>query len=104
MILTVAVILASVGLLVSFFLFYHDGNASLVGEFCDDCDQFGRRTQTCVDDCDDECCFTDTSEPLAIAFVAAVGLSLVASVVGLGTAVAHLCFAFRLSSQPRKRL
>ena len=49
-VLAVAVIPTSVGWLVPFFLFYHDGNASLVGEFGDDCDQFGRRTQTCVDD------------------------------------------------------
>ena len=104
LILAVAIILTSIGLLIPFILLYNGGNSSFIGEFCDDCEQFGKRTQACVDICDDECCFTDMSEPLAIVLVAASGLSLVASVIGLGTSVAHLFFAFRLPSQPRKRL
>lgn len=104
LVLTVALILTSVGLLLPFILLYNGGNESLIGEICSDCDQFGKRTQTCVDDCEDECCFTDMSELLATVFVAFTGLSLVASVIGLGTAVVHLFFAFRLPSQAGKRL
>jgi hypothetical protein len=102
--LTVALILTSIGLLVPFVLIYNGGSESLIGEFCDGCDQFGKRTQTCVDDCDDECCFTNMSEPLAMVLIASAGLSLVTSVVGLGTAIAHLFFSFRLPPQSHKRL
>ena len=104
LVLTVALILTTIGLLVPFVLIYNGGNTSLIGEICGDCDDFGKRTQTCVDDCLDECCFTDMSEPLVILLGASTGLSLVASVIGLGTAIAHLFFAFRLPSNSGKRL
>ena len=104
LVLTVALILVSIGLLVPFILLYNGGNESLIGEYCDDCEQFGMRTQTCVDNCDDECCFTELSEPLAIVVIAAGGTSLLNSIVGLGTAIAHLFFAFKLPSQPHIRL
>ena len=104
LVLTVALILTSIGLLVPFILLYNGGNESVIGKFCDDCDEFGKQTQTCVDDCEDECCFTEMSEPLAVVLIASAGLSLVASVVGLGTAIAHLFFVFRLPSKPHKRL
>ena len=103
LVLTVALILVSIGFLVPFILLYNGGNSSLIGELCVDCDRFGQRTQTCVDDCDDECCFTQLSEPLAVVFIASAGVSLLASVVGLGTAVAHQYYAFRYPSQPHKR-
>lgn len=104
LLLTVALILTSIGLLVPFILLNNGGNQSLIGEYCDECDQFGKRTQTCVDDCDDECCFTNLSEPLATLLIASAGLSLIASVIGLGSAIAHLFFAFRLPPQPHKIL
>ena len=104
LVLTVTLILVSIGLLVPFVLLYNGANQSLIGEYCDDCEQFGKKTQTCVDNCDDECCFTDMSEPLATVLIAAAGLSLLTSVVGLGTAIAHLFFSFRLPSKPSKRL
>ena len=103
LLLTVGLILTSVGLIVPFIILYNGGNTSLVGEICDDCEQFGKRTQNCVDECNDECCFTDMSEPLATVLIAFTGLSLVASMIGLGTAVAHLFFAFRLPSRGSKK-
>ena len=104
LILTIALILISIALLVPFVLLYNGGSDSLIGEYCVNCDQFGSKTQTCVDNCDDECCFTDLSEPLATVLIAAGGIALLNSIVGLGTAIAHLFFAFKVPSQPHKRL
>ena len=102
--LTASLILVSVGVLIPFVLLYNGANESLIGEYCYKCEQYGRRTQTCVDNCDDECCFTDTSETLATVIIAGAGVSLLTSIVGLGTAIAQLFFSFKLPSQPNKRL
>lgn len=104
LILTATLILVGIGVLLPFVLLYNGGSESLIGEYCDDCEQFGKRTQTCVDSCDDECCFTDMSETLAIVLIAGAGVSLLTSIVGLGTAIAHLFFSFRLPSQTHKKL
>ena len=93
--LTLGLILITVGLTILFMMLYDGGNADVIGKMCEECEQFGKRTQVCVDHCNDECCFTNYSEPLAFILIALTGLSLLTSVVGLGTAVAHLSFAFR---------
>lgn len=103
-IMTATLILVSIGLLVPFVLIYNGGNDSLIREYCNDCEQFGSKTQTCVDNCDDECCFTDLSETLAVILFVGAGTSLLTSIFGLGAAIAHLFCYFRLPSQPHKRL
>ena len=103
LLLTVGLILTNVGLLVSFIFIYSGGDSSLIGEIYSDCDGLGERTQSCVDECNDECCFTDMSEPLAAVLIAFTGISLITSVIGLETAVAHLFFAFRYPSHHGKQ-
>ena len=103
LLLTVGLILTSVGLLVPFIVIYNGGDSSLIGEICSNCEQLGERTQLCVDECNDECCFTDMSEPLAAVLITFTAISLLASVIGLGTAVAHLFFAFRYPSHSGKK-
>lgn len=101
--LTVLIMLTSIGLGVLFGLEYIGDKDDLVsGNVCDDCDHQGMDTQLCVDQCSDECCFTDKSDPLAIIFLAGAGTALIASVVGLGVVVLHLYFAFR-SGVPKRR-
>ncbi len=94
--LTILVVLASIGLGLLFGLQYVGDDDDIVsGNVCDDCDHQGMETRQCVDQCSDECCFTDKSDPLAIVFLAGAGTALLASIVGIGVAVLHLHFAFR---------
>ena len=103
LLLNVGTILTTIGLLVPFVLIYNGGSSDFIALFCDDCDQFGEKTQVCVDKCNDECCFTDMSEPLAVILTAFTGGSLLASVLGVGASVAHLVYAFKISSKGGKR-
>ncbi len=101
--ITVLVILASIGLGLLFGLQYVGDKEDIVsGNICDDCDHQGMQTQRCVDQCSDECCFTEKSDPLTIIFLAATGTALLASIVGLGVAVLHLYFAFKTGVTKRR--
>ena len=91
-ILAVITVLASLGLGVLFGLYYiGDEDDFIGGDICDDCEQLGMETQECVDSCNDECCFTDMSGPLAIVFLAFTATALIASILGLIIAVYQTC-------------
>ena len=50
--------------------------------FCGSCTE-QERTQACLDACSDECCFLDTSRPLALVMVIFSVLVILAAVVGI---------------------
>lgn len=61
-------------------------------EFCNTCSE-PEQTMSCVDLCDDECCFKDTSQPLAILFVIFSALVLVSSLVGVIVAIPYIRYS-----------
>jgi len=82
--LTVVTLLASIGLLTPYAIQFQT--------FCNDCDQVEHTIQ-CVDNCNDECCFTEMSMPLALIFITFSAVSLLTSVAGIAVATAHLFFS-----------
>ena len=47
-----------------------------------------------MESCNDECCFTDLSMPLAIIFIVFTAVTLLSSMVGVGVAVPYLWYAY----------
>ena len=58
-------------------------------KFCDDC---GEQTPDCVNNCPQECCFTDQSRPLAITFMALSAIVILMSIVGVAISVPYMRF------------
>ncbi len=85
MIMSVITLLATVALLVPYILSFT--------AFCSDCDQT-ELTQECVEACNDECCFTNLSMPLAIIFIACSGVALLSSLLGFSVAVPYIWYAY----------
>ena len=80
---TVVTLFACIGLIVPFIISF--------ASFCQDCDQ-EERTRECLNSCDDECCFTDVSMPLAIIFIAFTGTALFTSILGTIIAVPYIWY------------
>ena len=86
--LAVITLLASIGLLTPYAIDFQT--------FCNECSRlYTEHTIQCVENCDDECCFTDMSMPLVLIFITFSAVSLLTSIVGIGVAVAHLFFTRR---------
>ena len=86
--LTIITLLACIGLLTPYAIDFQT--------FCNDCSRlYTEHTIQCVENCNDECCFTDMSMPLVLIFITFSAVSLLTSIVGIGVAVAHLFFTRR---------
>ena len=97
LIMTVLIIMASVGLVVPFGLQYGTaGSTDMIGAICDDCEQQGMKTVECVELCQDECCFTDWSAPLSLGFIVLSGLAFFTGLAGIPAGLAHLCYAYKI--------
>ena len=68
--------------------------------FCDNCLE-PELTYSCVDACNDECCFRDISRPLALVFILFSALTVLCSLAGIGIAVS--CIRFVNESNPSKK-
>ncbi len=77
-------LLASIALLIPWAVEY--------ASFCEECEEV-EQTMSCLDACEDECCFRASSKPLAIIFVAFSALILAASLVGVIIAVPYLKYS-----------
>ena len=70
--------------------------------FCDACLE-EELTNSCVSMCQDECCFTDMSRPLALVFVIFSALVLLLSLVGVVVAIPYVRYSVDTSSSIKKR-
>lgn len=84
--------LASIGLFVPWVISY--------ASFCQECSE-PQQTFTCINECNDECCFMDTSRPLAIIFIVFSALTLLCSIVGICVAVPFLLYTSSAYSKKR---
>ena len=87
-------LLASVALFIPWVILY--------SEFCEGCTE-PEISPSCIQECSDEpeCCFRDTSRPLAVIFVVFSALCLLLSVVGVCVAVPYL--RYRCDAESTKR-
>ena len=61
------------------------------GSFCEDCME-AEKTQACIDACQDECCFFDSSRPLALVMMVCSVLVILAAGVGVVCSALYLRF------------
>ena len=85
LIASVVSLFASIALLVPFILSFTT--------FCGDCTQM-EHTLECVQACNDECCFTNLSLPLAIVFIVFTAITLLSSLAGIAVAVPYIWYAY----------
>ena len=100
-ILGVFILIAGISILAPFIQFYTHERSDLIGDFCDDCEYLGKRTLACIENCHDECCFTNYSAPLSRAFIAFTSVALVVSVASIGIGIANLCV--HITSKDQKK-
>ncbi len=100
--LSTFIVLAGVSILGPFINLYTHKEPTLIGDFCDDCIYTGNRTQSCVDNCHDECCFTNYSAPLVTVFIAFTSTALAVSIGAVLIGMVYLCTV--LSAQPEKQV
>lgn len=86
-------LLASIGLLIPFILSFLS--------FCGDCTQT-ELTFECIQACNDECCFTNLSMPLAIIFIVFSAISLLSSLAGIAAAVPYIWYAYSESDTKQR--
>lgn len=89
-------LLAGIALFIPWMLVY--------ATFCEECDET-EQTIDCLnaESCPDECCFSQTSRPLALIFVVFSALVLLASIVGVTIAVPYMRYSSSEDSSMKKR-
>ena len=84
LICNIVTLIASICLFVPLALMYNG--------FCENCTE-PEQTQACIDACSDECCFIDSSRPLALVMVIFSALVMLAAVVGIVCSALYLRFS-----------
>lgn len=100
-VLSTFIVLAGVSILGPFINLYTHEQPDLIGDFCNDCMFTGNRTESCIDSCHDECCFTNYSAPLVTVFIAFTSTALAVSVAAVLIGIVYLCTI--LSAQPEEK-
>lgn len=100
LILNIFIVLASAGLITPFILSYNHDMLTDIGTICTECRYTGNHTTVCVNNCLDECCFTEFSAPLTRVFLSFTGIAMVVSAVGVFIGLLHL---FLTKRQPDRR-
>ncbi len=62
------------------------------GSFCNDCTE-QEQTLRCVDECDDECCFTESSRPIAVIFIVFSVLTMLCGFIGVGISIPYMRYS-----------
>ena len=101
-ILAVFIVIAAIAIMSPFIQFYNHERSDLIGVFCEDCDHLGRRTQRCVDECHDECCFTNFSAPLSRAFIAFTAFALTSGLASVIIGILNLVYIYFNSINRKK--
>jgi len=84
LLMSIVTLIASAAVLVPFILSFTT--------FCTECEQ-AEQTVECVQACDDECCFTYLSFPLAVTFIAVAGVAVLSSLLGITVSLPYIWFA-----------
>lgn len=101
-IIGVFILIAGIGIMSPFIQLYSHQRSDLIGDFCEDCNHVGRKTLQCVQDCYDECCFTNYSAPLTRAFIAFTVVALTASMGSIIIGTLNLVY-IHINSKNRKK-
>ncbi len=62
------------------------------GSFCDDCTK-QEQTLRYVEECDDECCFTESSRPIAVIFIVFSVLTMLCGFIGVGMSIPYMRYS-----------
>jgi hypothetical protein len=95
-------VVAGVSIMGPFIQLYTHEQSDLIGEFCTDCSHTGRKTLQCVQECHDECCFTNYSAPLSRAFVAFTAIALISSIANIVIGILNLIYIYMSSPSQKK--
>lgn len=93
LIVNIVTLLASIALFIPWVMEFES--------FCKSCSE-PQQTQTCIDVCQDECCFIDMSRPIALVMVVFSAFTLLASFVGIVCAAIYLRFSSNSDSSKER--
>lgn len=101
--LSMFIVLAGASILGPFIDLYTHEQTDLIGDFCIDCSYTGNRTESCVENCHDECCFTNYSAPLVTVFIAFTSIALAVSLGAILIGALYMCSVLSASTQQEKQ-